>query len=48
MNPIKAIRQFIADVKQAINDPYLCLDEEGKRMWREVEQWEQEQTEKDE
>lgn len=37
MNLIKSIRQFIADIKQAINDPYLCLNDEDKRMWQEIE-----------
>lgn len=39
-NLIKSVRQFIADVKQAIDDPYVCASEEGKRMWREIEEWE--------
>lgn len=40
MNPIKAFRQFISDFMVAINDPYICLTEEGKRMWREIEELE--------
>lgn len=36
---IKNIRQFVADVKQAINEPYVCASEEGKQMWREIEEW---------
>ena len=38
-NLIRNIRQFIKDVKQAINDPYVCASEEGKQMWREIEEW---------
>ncbi|MDE7410413.1 MAG: hypothetical protein K2M94_00025 [Paramuribaculum sp.] len=26
-------------MKQAINDPYVCASEEGKQMWREIEEW---------
>lgn len=36
---IRNIRQLIKDVKQAMNDPYVCASEEGKRMWREIEEW---------
>ena len=45
MNLIKRIRQFFAEIWQAANDPYTCLTEEGKQMWREIEQWEQEHRE---
>ena len=38
-NIIKNIGQFIANVKQALNDPYVCASEEGKQMWREIEEW---------
>lgn len=39
-NLIKSVRQFIAGVKQAIDDPSVCASEEGKQMWREIEKWE--------
>lgn len=40
---IRNIRQFIADLKQAINDPYVCASEEGKHMWSEIEEWQKKQ-----
>lgn len=40
---IRNIRQFIADVKHALNDPYVCASEEGKQMWREIEEWQKKQ-----
>lgn len=39
MKLIRRIRQFIADIRQALNDPYTCLSPEGKKMWQEFEQW---------
>ena len=36
---IRNVRQFMADVKHAINDPCVCASEEGKQMWREIEEW---------
>lgn len=39
-NLIKSVRKFIADAKRAIDDPYICASEEGKQMWREIEELE--------
>lgn len=30
----------MANVKQIINDPSVCSSEEGKQMWRAIEEWE--------
>lgn len=45
MNPIKAFRQLVADIKFAIDDPYVCSTEEGKQMWREIEELERKNQE---
>lgn len=40
INLIKTIQRFISDIWYAVNDPYSCLDEEGVKMMREIEEME--------
>lgn len=44
MKLIKRIRQFFSEMWQALNDPYMCLTPEGKKMWQEFEQWAAEES----
>lgn len=40
MNLIKTIQRFIADIMLIVNNPYSCLDEEGVKIMREIEEME--------